>query len=132
MIDFNFNVGIKEIHYPFYFEKRNICLDCGAEKSLTFINIFGNESNSEVFPYYKIKCNKCRYRINDAEAPTIISIFKPYSERSNIIKKDKYIDFSIEDNNASDSFWICSYCKCKNNKSKFCAFCFKNRNFNLI
>ena len=59
MIDFNFNVGIKEIHYPFYFEKRNICLDCGAEKSLTFINIFGNESNSEVFPYYKIKCNKC-------------------------------------------------------------------------
>ena len=109
--------NLKKNEYNFTFNpSENIkCWKCG------FLN-----------PYYKIKCNKCRYRINDAEAPTIISIFKPYSERSNIIKKDKYIDFSIEDNNASDSFWICSYCKCKNNKSKFCAFCFKNRNFNLI
>ena len=98
-------------------------------------------------PYYKLKCNKCRYSINDTEAPTIISIFStPFSTRNYINKNnynfdrksfnDKYIS-NLEKNSLkeqinyqnSSSIWFCPFCKRENQKSKFCIFCFKNRKY---
>ena len=98
-------------------------------------------------PYYKLKCNKCRYSINDSEAPTIISIFStPFSNRNYINNNnynldrnsfnDKYIS-NLEKNSLkeqidyqnSSSIWFCPYCNMENQKSKFCIFCFKNRKY---
>jgi hypothetical protein len=53
------DIDIKEIQYPFYFERKNICVSCGAEGSLKFINIFGKESTHEVHPFESLKCSRC-------------------------------------------------------------------------
>lgn len=53
------DVKFKEVHYPIYFERKNICVSCGAEGDLKFVNIFGKEVNSEVHPFEYIKCSRC-------------------------------------------------------------------------
>ena len=53
------NIDLKEVHYPFYFERKNICVSCGAEKSLIFVNIFGKEASHEVHPFEYLKCSRC-------------------------------------------------------------------------
>ena len=54
------NIDIKEYHYPIYFERRNICVSCGAEGELAFINIFGKEATSETRPpFERIRCKRC-------------------------------------------------------------------------
>lgn len=61
-VDFNGNgldINYREIHYPIYFNKKNICVSCGAEKALKFINIFGKEASHEVHPFESLKCSKC-------------------------------------------------------------------------
>ena len=58
-LDVKLNVDVKEIHYPIYFERRNICIACGAANALKFINIFGKESPKEVHPFDKIRCSNC-------------------------------------------------------------------------
>ena len=49
----------KEYHYPFYFERKNICVSCGAEGELIFVNIFGKEVSHEVHPFEYLKCKRC-------------------------------------------------------------------------
>jgi hypothetical protein len=58
-IGVNINVDLKETQYPIYFEKRNICVHCGAEGTLTFVDKFGKETNKEIYPFDHIKCKKC-------------------------------------------------------------------------
>ena len=53
------NIEFEEVHYPFYFERKNICVSCGAEGSLKFINIFGKEATHEVHPFESLKCSRC-------------------------------------------------------------------------
>lgn len=53
------DVNIKEYHYPIYFERKNICISCGAEGDLKFINIFGKEASHEVHPFEYLKCTRC-------------------------------------------------------------------------
>ena len=53
------NVDFKEVHYPIYFERKNICVSCGAEGSLKFINIFGKEASHEIHPFESLKCSRC-------------------------------------------------------------------------
>ena len=55
----DFNVELKEVHYPFYFERKNICVSCGAEGCLKFINIFGKDASHEVYPFESLKCSRC-------------------------------------------------------------------------
>ena len=53
------NIDIKEYHYPIYFKRKNICVSCGAEGDLVFVNIFGKEVSSEIHPFERLKCKRC-------------------------------------------------------------------------
>lgn len=63
MLDFRLNVSanldIKRIQYPIYFEKRNICVHCGQENTLLFVDKFGNETRKDIHPFDHIKCKHC-------------------------------------------------------------------------
>lgn len=61
MLDFNINVDlqISQKEYPICFEKRNICVHCGKEGTLKFVDKFGNETRKEIHPLDHIKCNAC-------------------------------------------------------------------------
>lgn len=58
-IKFNANVDIRKIRYPIMFEGKNICVHCGAEDSLIFVDAFGRETNNEIHPFDHLKCKKC-------------------------------------------------------------------------
>ena len=58
-LDLNIEVEYKKKIYPIYFERKNICVHCGGEGTLKFINIFGKEASHEVHPFESIKCSKC-------------------------------------------------------------------------
>ena len=58
-LDVNVDIQLRNVHYPIYFKRKNICVACGAEKVLKFINIFGKETGSEIHPFDHIKCGKC-------------------------------------------------------------------------
>ena len=125
-IDYNYKED-----YEFNREEKhkfNKCWHCGRE------NI-----------YYKVKCNYCRFPINDSKTVPIkktqltaydilhgITFDKP----KKIKKETKYKEIEIKYNPLKEekkykylgNIWICKYCKKKNNESiKFCYFCFKNR-----
>lgn len=55
----NINININSYEYPVYFEKRNICVHCGAENTLTFVDKFGRETNKDIHPFDHIKCKSC-------------------------------------------------------------------------
>lgn len=61
MLNFKLNVGlnVQETMYPIYFDRKNICVHCGAEKSLVFVDIFGRETRQEIHPFDHIKCKAC-------------------------------------------------------------------------
>lgn len=58
-IGFNLDIDIKQTKYPIYFEKNNICVHCGSEGQLTFVDKFGNETKREIHPFDHIKCKSC-------------------------------------------------------------------------
>ena len=64
-IGVNVNIDITQKQYPIYFDKKNICVHCGAEGRLTFVDKFGNETKKEIHPFDHIKCKACgrRYSI---------------------------------------------------------------------
>lgn len=61
MLNFKVNVDIdiNSIKYPILFNKRNICIHCGAEGSLKFVDKFGRETRQEIHPFDHIKCCSC-------------------------------------------------------------------------
>ena len=91
------NVELEEIHYPFYFERKNICVSCGAEGSLKFVNIFGKEAAHEVHPFESLKCSRCGavYSIkwtkgeNDKLYPSAVDKSITRDFLNNFKKKDK-------------------------------------------
>ena len=126
-IDYNFKED-----YEFNREEKhkfNKCWHCGRE------NI-----------YYKVKCNYCRFPINNSSIPTIkktqltqydILHGITFDNTNNKPKeKIKYKDIKIKYNPLKEELkyknfgnnWVCGFCNKKNNESiKFCSFCFKNR-----
>lgn len=58
-VNLNVDIDLKEVHFPIYFERKNICVSCGETGTLKFINIFGRESSHEVHTIEHIKCSKC-------------------------------------------------------------------------
>jgi ribosomal protein L37E len=52
-------VDMKEYEYPIYFERKNICVSCGTEGDLIFVNIFGKETSHDIYPFEYIKCKRC-------------------------------------------------------------------------
>ena len=58
-LDVNVDIKLREIHYPLYFERKNICVACGANKALKFINIFGKEASKDIHPFQSIRCSNC-------------------------------------------------------------------------
>ncbi len=58
-LELNVDIDVREIHYPIYFERKNICVSCGAEGTLKFINIFGKESPHEIHPFESLRCSRC-------------------------------------------------------------------------
>ena len=109
--------------------KFNKCWNCGKE------NI-----------YYKVKCNYCRFPINDSKTPTIKKTqLTQYDILHGIIfdnknkkpkENNKYREIEIKNNPIKEdlkyknwsNIWVCEFCNKKNKESiKFCSFCFKNR-----
>ena len=134
-IDYNY----KE-NYEFKREEKHKfikCWKCGRENA-----------------YYKVKCNYCRFPINDEYIPTInkVQLSKydimhkiPFSsiinnnnkKKKNITEEKKYREIEIKCNNPIKENivykslginWKCKFCKKFNkNNTKYCEFCFKNR-----
>ena len=109
--------------------KFNKCWHCGRE------NI-----------YYKIKCNYCRFPINDSKEPKIkktqltqydILHGITFDNKTKIVKNNnKYKEIEIKYNPFKEEIkyknlgqnWTCKFCHKKNNESiKFCSYCYKNR-----
>ena len=128
--DKNIDYNDKE-DYEFKREEKhkfNKCWHCGRE------NI-----------YYKVKCNYCRFPINDSQITKIkktqltaydilhgITFEKP----KKVKKENQYKEIEIKYNPLKEekkyknlgNIWFCKYCNKKNTESiKFCYFCFKNR-----
>lgn len=49
----------KDHEQPFYFERKNICVHCGVEGQLVFIDRFGRETKTDVHAFDHIKCKNC-------------------------------------------------------------------------
>lgn len=58
-IGINLNIDVNKVQYPVYFERKNICVHCGAEGELVFIDKFGRETAKEIYPFDHIKCKIC-------------------------------------------------------------------------
>lgn len=58
-INMRVNVDLKTTHYPIIFEGRNVCVHCGSEGSLRFVDKFGNETNKDIHPFDHLKCSHC-------------------------------------------------------------------------
>lgn len=58
-IGFNMDMEINTCQFPIYFDKRNICVHCGAEKQLTFVDKYGKETNQEIHAFDYIRCKSC-------------------------------------------------------------------------
>lgn len=61
MLNFSLEVklGIKETSYPILFDRKNVCIHCGTENSLTIVDKFGNETKQEIHPFDYIRCRNC-------------------------------------------------------------------------
>lgn len=55
----NVDIDIKKAELPFYFDRRNECVSCGAKNRLIFIDKFGRESKQEIRAFDHIKCSAC-------------------------------------------------------------------------
>ena len=45
--------------YPVWFDNKNICVHCGAENSLFFLDKFGKKTKNSIYPLVGYKCSKC-------------------------------------------------------------------------
>lgn len=53
------SIGSDKKEYPIYFERKNICVCCGAERSLKFVDKFGSITSKEIYPFDHIICTNC-------------------------------------------------------------------------
>ena len=53
------DVDVNHVQYPIMFDRRNVCVHCGSEGSLTFVDKFGKETKKEIHPFDHIKCKNC-------------------------------------------------------------------------
>jgi ribosomal protein L40E len=105
-------VDIKEYSYPVYFSRKNICVSCGAEGELKFVNIFGKEVSHEVHPFEYLKCQRCgaRYSIkwerdssDDKLYPSAVDKRSVDDFLNNFIKKsDKIKEFDNDARSESE------------------------------
>lgn len=55
----NIDVDVNKKIYPISFVKKNVCIHCGAENSIIFVDKFGNETRNEIHPFDHMKCRSC-------------------------------------------------------------------------
>jgi hypothetical protein len=53
------NLNVKDVVYPIYFDKKNICVHCGAEGALMFVDKFGNKTRKEIHAFDHLECTRC-------------------------------------------------------------------------
>ena len=44
---------------PFYFKRKNECINCASINTLVFVDIFGRESKDEIRAFDHIRCTNC-------------------------------------------------------------------------
>ena len=73
MIGLSKEVYIPEnkIRMPIYFDRKNVCVHCGGEGTLIFINRFGRATKDEITAFDHIECKKCgkKYSIKWTKDP---------------------------------------------------------------
>jgi hypothetical protein len=135
------NPIIMEDNYIDYNEKENY--EFKREEKHKFIKCWhcGRENI-----YYKLKCNYCRFPINDSEEPKVKKTqLTQYDIIHGITFDNKpkirnvetnYNDIKIKSNSIKEEKkyknlgvnWTCKFCKKLNKESiKYCKFCFKDR-----
>lgn len=63
-IKFNLSAEVRHIEYPIRFKGKNICVHCGAEGYLEFVDAFGNKTKHEIHPFDHIICLNCGKRFS--------------------------------------------------------------------
>lgn len=58
-IGLNVKLEVNKVQFPIYFERNNICVHCGSEGQLIFVDKFGRETKTEIHPFDHIKCKSC-------------------------------------------------------------------------
>lgn len=81
---------------PITFTKKNICVHCGRENTLVFVDIYGRETKSEVHPFDHIECCRCtkKYAIRwEKETDTVPQYYPTACDntiKNNILGAVKY------------------------------------------
>lgn len=55
----NIDVDVNKVRMPFYFKRKNECINCAGVNTLVFIDAFGRESRDEIRAFDHIKCKQC-------------------------------------------------------------------------
>ena len=55
------DIDVKKVKFPIHFENKNICVHCGGQGTLIFVDKFGRESNKDIHAFDHIKCTKCGF-----------------------------------------------------------------------
>lgn len=85
------SIDIKHVKFPVYFRHKNICIHCGGEGTLVFVDKFGRESKKELSAFEHIKCTKCgriysmRWEPDEKDETT----YRPSAVEFNIIQDFK-------------------------------------------
>lgn len=53
------DIDVKKVHAPVAFVHKNVCVHCGGEGTLKFVDKFGRISSKEINAFDHIKCSKC-------------------------------------------------------------------------
>lgn len=99
-LNMNVDIDVKHAIFPVYFKNKNICIHCGSNKSLIFVNAFGKKvHNNSVDTFSHLKCTNCGRTYSILWEPDDEGTMKPSAveynvgkEFMNFIKPNKYKD----------------------------------------
>ena len=55
----NIDVDVTRPRMPFYFKRKNECINCAGVNTLVFVDVFGRETKDEIRAFDHIKCRQC-------------------------------------------------------------------------
>lgn len=59
-VNINADIRVGNYHYPIKFNNQNICVHCGSENEMRFVDKFGKDSSHlDLYPVQHIRCTHC-------------------------------------------------------------------------
>ena len=89
MLNISKFVEVKHTKFPVWFEHKNVCIHCGKEGTLTFVDVRGRESTKEVAAFDHMRCTACNrlYSMRWTPLEDNPDVYRPSAVELNV-KKD--------------------------------------------